>query len=197
MPAARYRAPRRWALALLALLSLTAAATASADPRHASSGFFAEVGAGPVVFLPDASDSAEIGPAVELRFGYEPFSWLAVGAFASASTHEATVPPPPVGEYFQLFYGGADLRLSYLFGRVGVFVDGRVGISAISSNVLEKVEIIEPDEQFGLFYAAGAGVEYQIENRHYAFGLAGQWVTLADFDAIQAVTSRVYLRYTY
>ena len=46
-------------------------------------------------------------------------------------------------------------------------------------------------------FAAGAGVEYQLENRHYAFGGAGQWMTMPGFDGTQGVTTRLYLRYTY
>jgi len=46
-------------------------------------------------------------------------------------------------------------------------------------------------------FHAGAGFEYQIENRHYAFGLAVDGFLLPSFDAIRALDSRVYLRYTY
>ncbi|WP_428261822.1 outer membrane beta-barrel protein [Haliangium sp.] len=179
-----------------ATLALLCAAPASAD-THASRGFFAEVGAGATQFLPDAADYAKLGPALEFRVGYDLFSWLSVGGYAGASIHEATVPPPPVGEYFQLYHGGADLRLGYRFGRIGAYVDGHAGVSMISTNVLEKVAILEPGQRFSLSYAAGAMVEYQLENRHYAVGLAGQWLAMPDFDSTQGVSSRLYLRYTY
>lgn len=185
------------ALAAAAAALLAIARPAAADTRHASDGFHAEAGAGVAFFLADAGAYSAPGPAIELRVGYDLFSWLSVGVQLGASIHEATVPPPPVGEYYQLYHAGADLRLGFRIGRVGMFVDGRAGGSLISSNVLEKVAILEPDEHLSLSYAAGAGIEYQIENRHYAFGLAGQWMAMPDFDKTQGVTTRLYLRYTY
>jgi hypothetical protein len=184
------------ALALAAAL-LAASEPTAAEPRHASVGFFSEAGAGAAFFLQDAGSYSEIGPAIDIRVGYDVFPWLSVGGHLGASIHEATVPPPPVGEYYQLYHAGADVRVGHLFSRIGVFVDGRVGGSMISSNVLEKVAILEPGQRFSLSFAAGAGVEYQLENRHYAFGLAGQWMTMPDFDGTQGVTTRLYLRYTY
>jgi opacity protein-like surface antigen len=187
---------RTMALALAAGLTF-ASSPAKAEPRHASVGFFTEAGGGPAFFLQDAGSYSAMGPAIDIRAGYDLFSWLSVGGYLGASIHEATVPPPPVGEYYQLYHAGADLRLGYLFGRIGVFVDGRVGGSMISSNILEKVAILEPGQRFSLSFAAGAGVEYQLENRHYAFGLGGQWMTMPGFDGTQGVTTRLYLRYTY
>jgi len=64
--------------------------------RPASTGWFAEGGLGAVAFLPKASSDAAIGPALELRVGRGLFSWLGVGLHLAASSHEATVPPPPV-----------------------------------------------------------------------------------------------------
>lgn len=187
---------RMMALALAAGLSFASSA-AQAEPRHASVGFFTEAGGGPAFFLQDAGAFSAMGPAIDIRAGYDLFSWLSVGGYLGASMHEATVPPPPEDEYYQLYHAGADLRLGYLFGRIGVFVDGRVGGSMISSNILEKVAILEPGQRFSLSFAAGAGVEYQLENRHYAVGLGGQWMSMPGFDGTQGVTTRLYLRYTY
>ena len=44
---------------------------------------------------------------------------------------------------------------------------------------------------------AGGGLEYQVLNRHYAFGVAGDWLLVPDFDALSAIQARVFLRYTY
>jgi opacity protein-like surface antigen len=182
---------------MLAAGLLAASSPAAAEQRPASVGFFTEAGGGPAFFLQDAGSYSAIGPAIDIRAGYDVFSWLSVGGYLGASIHEATVPPPPVGEYYQLYHLGADVRLGYLFGRIGVFVDGRAGGSMISSNILEKVAILEPGQRFSLSFAAGAGAEYQLENRHYAFGIGGQWMTMPDFDGTQGVTTRLYLRYTY
>ena len=189
---------RLWHGCILSLTLLLAwTATASADRRVVSTGFYAEVGAGATQFLGDASNYSQIGPSFEARTGYELFSWLAIGVSVSASTHEATVPPPPEGEYYQLYGGAGDLRIGFRLGPVAAFADGGVGVGMVSSNILNRVDIVEPNEKFSLMLRAGGGLEYQLVNRHYAFGVAGQWVSLPQFDQTQAVATRLYLRYTY
>lgn len=165
--------------------------------RIVSHGYYAEVGGGAALFLGDAADYSEVGLSFELRTGYDLFSWLSLGVSLAASTHEATVPPPPVGEYYQLYGGTGDLRLGFLLGPIGLFADGGVGVAMMSSNILEQVDILEPGEKFSLLVRAGGGLEYQLRNRHYALGLAGQWVLMPQYDASQGVTTRLYLRYTY
>jgi len=70
-------------------------------------------------------------------------------------------------------------------------------VAMISSNVLGKVGITDPGEKLSIAFHAGAGVQYQLENRHYAVGIAAEGFLLPQFDAIRAVDSRLYLRYTY
>jgi len=67
----------------------------------------------------------------------------------------------------------------------------------MSSNVLGKVMITEPGETFSIAFQAGGGLEYQLENRHYAFGLGADAFLLPQFDALRAIDARIYLRYTY
>ncbi len=165
--------------------------------RPASTGLYAEAGAGAATFVGAKAEYSGVGPAFELRAGYELFPWLALGLRIGASTHEATLPPPPGGEYFQLYSAAADLRLGYLYRRVGFFIDGGVGVTMISTNILAQVGIVDPGEDSGMCYAAGGGLEYQLVNRHHAFGVAGQWLHIPDFDAMSQVTVRAYLRYTY
>jgi hypothetical protein len=59
------------------------------------------------------------------------------------------------------------------------------------------VMITDPGETFSIAFQAGAGLEYQLENRHYAIGLAADGFLLPQVDAIRAIDSRIYLRYTY
>lgn len=186
----------------VALVALTAGALASLAPapaaaRPASTGWYAEGGLGAVVFLPGASDAAAIGPALQLRIGRDLFSWLSLGVSLTASSHEATVPPPPEGEWFQLYRGAGDVRLGGRLDRVALFLEGGAGLAMISSNVLGKAMITDPGESFTIAFHAGAGVEYQLENRHYAFGLAADAFLLPQFDALRAIDARLYLRYTY
>ena len=169
-----------------------------ADARPASTGWFAEGGLGAVSFLPPrASSAAAIGPALGVRVGRDLFSWFSVGIQLAASSHEATVPPPPEGEYFQLYRGAGDVRLTGRIDRLALFAEGGVGAVMISSNVLGKVMITDPGEKYSIMFQGGAGFEYQLENRHYAVGLAADAFLLAQFDALRAIDTRVYLRYTY
>ena len=181
----------------LALSLLLVGSTASAEPRARSSGFYAEAGIGARGFLGDAAESSRIGPAASFHLGYDLFSWFSIGGRLEASTHEATVPPPPEGEYYQLYSGGGEARLGFEAGPMAFFADGAIGFTAISTNVLAKVDILEPGEELTPFLSAGGGLEYQLQNRHYALGLAGSWTTLPAFDRTQGVGARAYLRYTY
>lgn len=179
------------------LVVFAIARTASADDRPASTGFFAEGGMGAVDFLPKAASDAALGPAIDLRFGRDLFSWFSLGVFVAASTHEATVPPPPSAQYFQLYRGGADARLAGRLNRMGGFLEGGVGAAMISTNVLEKVDITTPGQRFSIAFHAGAGIEYQLENRHYGVGVAVDAFLVPQFSEIKALDMRLYLRYTY
>ena len=182
---------------LVVVSGMVAALCGAAHARPASTGWFAEGGLGAVAFLPKASKDARLGPALNLRIGRDLFSWLSIGIDLAASSHEATVPPPPEGEWFQLYRGCGDARIAGTVARFGFFVEGGAGIAMLSSNVLGRVMITDPGEKFSIAFQAGGGVEYQLENRHYAFGLAADGFLLPQFDAIRAVDSRLYLRYTY
>ena len=184
-------------LGAVAVAVLLCGLVGEAPARPAATGLYAEAGAGATTFVGAKAEYSGAGPAFDLRTGYELFPWLALGVRLGASTHAATLPPPPGGEHFQLYTASADLRLGYLYRRVGFFVDGGIGVTMISTNILAQVDIVDPDENSGLCYAAGGGLEYQLVNRHHAFGVAGQWLRIPDFDAMSQVTIRAYLRYTY
>ena len=180
----------------LALIAVVAASS-PALARPASQGWYAEGGLGAVAFLPSASSDAAIGPGLNLRVGRDIFSFFSLGVNLAASSHEATVPAPPEGEWFQIYRGNADARIGGRFDRIAIFVEGGIGLAMISSNVLGKVMITDPGEKFSVAAHAGGGFEYQIENRHYAFGLGVDGFVLPNFDAIRGIDSRIYLRYTY
>jgi hypothetical protein len=183
------------ALAAFGALALGGSAVATARP--ASTGTFVEAGLGATAYVGSASSYSSVGPTLVMRLGRDLFSWLSVGAYLGASIHEATVPPPPEGEYYQLYRGGGEARLGGRFDKLALFVEGGAGVAMISTNVLGKVMITEPGERFSLTFHGGAGAEYQVENRHYAFGMAVDGWLLTQFDAATAVEGRVYMRYTY
>jgi len=172
-------------------------AASTVDARPASNGWYAEGGLGAVAFLPKHADDGAVGPALGVRIGRDLFSWLSLGISLAASSHEATVDPPPEGEWFQLYRGGGDLRIGGRFDRIALFIEGGVGIAIISSNILDKVMVTEPGETFSIGFSGGAGFEYQLENRHYALGLGVDVFVLPQFDTVKAIDSRLYLRYTY
>ena len=174
-----------------------AALAGTAHARPASTGWFAEGGLGAVAFLTKASKDAKPGLAIDLRLGRDLFSWLSVGISLAASSHEATVPPPPNGEWFQLYRGGGDIRIGGRFDRIALFLEGGLGLSMISSNVLGKVMITDPGEHYSLAFTGGAGAEYQLENRHYALGLGVDAFLLPQFATLKAIDMRFFLRYTY
>ncbi|HEY1548439.1 MAG TPA: hypothetical protein VGG28_11490 [Kofleriaceae bacterium] len=190
----------------IATLGMVAARSASADDtlienkpqdRAASTGFLAEGGLGAVAFLPKVNKDAGVGPELELRVGRDVFSWFSLDLFAAASTHEATLPPPPTGQYFQLYRAGADGRLNLRFNAIGIFAEGGVGAAMVSSNVLEPVDITKPGQRFSIQFHGGVGVEYQLENRHYGIGIAVDGFLVPQFSEMKAIASRLYLRYTY
>jgi hypothetical protein len=178
-------------------LLLVLALTGVAQARPASTGFYAEGGLGAAIVLPPHADYAAAGPSLQLRIGRDLFSWVSLGAYLAASSHEATVPPPPEGDWFQLYRGGAELRLGGRADAIAFFVEGGLGGTLMSSNVLEKVMVVEPGERFSITFHAGGGLEYQLENRHYALGVAVDGFYAPQFDQWKAIDSRLYLRYTY
>jgi hypothetical protein len=189
------RPPRCHSLVVLALLLVAAPSPARAQ-NYYSSGIYAEMELGATSFLGETGGYIAPGPALGVRAGYDLFSWFSVGGIVLASTHEATVPPPPDEEYFQLYTVGADGRLTLRAGRIAVFGEGALALAAVSTNVLDKVDITGPDNRIGTVLVVGGGIDYHIQNRHFSVGLAADWALYPDFAASQSVTGRLYLRYT-
>ncbi len=192
-------APRSGVAAAFLALGLAAATAgpAVAEPRAASTGPYAEGSVGAAAFLGDGGQYSRPGPAFGLRAGLDLFSWLSLGGRLELQNHEADVPPPPEGEYFQLYTGAAEARLGVRFARFALFADGALGLARLSTNVLAKVDLIEPGERWSPLLSVGGGLEYQLQNRHYGLGLAGQYTILSAFESMQSVGARAYLRYTY
>lgn len=190
--------PMRPAIAFAAALLALAAAPAQAQPRFGgpASGYFAELGLGATAFIGETQRHAAVGPTFALRGGKDLTRWFSLGALVAASTHEATVPPPPEREYFQLYTVAADARLTARTGRLAFFAEGGAGFTVISTNVLDRVGVTLPEEHVDFAYHAGGGLAWHTQNRHFSFGLAGDWWMYPTFSSSMAVDVRLYLRYT-
>src|SRR5262249_20812789 len=101
------RAPTVRTLALLALLTPA--------PAYAVD-LYSQADAGATFFI-GRGGPAEPGPSFGGRLGIGFLSWLSLGAEVSASTHVADVPGPAVGQYFQLYHAGLDLRARVRTGK--------------------------------------------------------------------------------
>jgi len=73
--------------------------------------------------------------------------------------------------------------------------DAIVGVACL--NVLEKAMVTDPGEKYSITFHGGAGLEYQLENRHYAVGIGVDGFLVPQFATMKAIDSRLYLRYTY
>ena len=167
-------------------------APASAASRR---GIYAEGNLGATGFLGDTAAFAAVGPSAGVRAGVQLFPWLSVGGLLTVSTHEAILPPPPDGEALQLYTAAGDARLAFGGASLRVFAEGGLGFARISTNVLDRVGVTAPDRRTSVAIHAGGGLDWHLANRHFSIGLAGGYTTLPDFDATQAVTGRLYLRY--
>ena len=57
--------------------------------------------------------------------------------------------------------------------------------------------VTDPGEHFSILFFAGAGLEYQLENRHYSVGLAADGFLAPQFAQMRGLDGRAFLRYTY
>jgi hypothetical protein len=170
-------------------------APAAAEQR--ASGWYAEFGLGGAGALAEAGQDLAIGPTVTMRGGGHPLPWLGVGVAAAVSSHEATVPAPPSGEWLQIVRGQLEAEAGGRLGRIGVFVHAGVGLGLITSTILERTGRQEPGEHASLAAGGGLRLTYQLQNRHYALGLGADATYLHHFDATTLVDARLLLRYTF
>lgn len=182
---------------LTSILAVCFVCTAEAQDRPFSVGPYAQVDVGGKAMLGKNKSHAAMGPTMALHLGTDLFQWLSVGGRLDLASHEATVPAPPEGEYTQLYGASGEARLSIAIKQVSIYAEGSFGYSAVSTNILEKVGLLEPGERFSPTIGAGGGLEYQLQNRHYAFGLGGEWTLYTAFSKLQTASAHGYLRYTY
>jgi hypothetical protein len=113
-------------------------------------------------------------PWFGLRVGFEPLRWLMVFAEADlfvASTSYAHPPPPPRSFAFWNAGGGVRLTVRPL-DRLGIYVQGSVGVGEATEDVLELYGYQHADE-LGLYESAELGLEWYQVNPHLALTLHG------------------------
>jgi len=183
-------------LAAVCATTLLCVPAAGAD-RPSATGPYAELGLGGAGMVGRTKSVSEPGADLHLHLGSDIFSWLSVGLRTGASTHEATVSSPLDGEYFQIYRAAGELRIGFRVGALAFFADGSAGLSMMSTDILVHTVVLEPGERFSPVFSAGGGLEYQLQNRHYAFGLGGEWSGYPKFGKMQTAGARFYMRYTY
>lgn len=162
----------------------------------AQAGLYSEADVGAMIFLGSAADNAAPGPSLGARIGWQPARWIGLGALISASIHEATVPPPPEDEFFQLYHMGMDLRFRLRLGRIGLFAEGSGGVAVISTNVLDAPGVTSPTRHLSPYLLGGGGFEYHTQNPRFGVGIASDVAVYTDFTSMQTLGVRLYLRYT-
>jgi hypothetical protein len=164
---------------------------------HFAHGIFTEGHIGATIFLGNTGKVTRPGPAFALRMGYDLFSWLALYVHGQGSFHEATPPPPPENQHFQSFLVGGGARLQLSIGRFGIFANGTTGIMFFSSNVLDRTGITTPQLRSSFAFGGGGGLDWHTWNRHFSFGLSGDYVLSPSLANTSALTTTAYLRYVH
>ena len=160
-------------------------------------GIFTEGHVGATTFLGNTGKVTRPGPVFALRMGYDLFSWLSLYAHGQGSFHEATPPPPPENQHFQSYLAGAGMRIQLSIGRLGIFGHGTTGILFFSSNILDRTGITTPQTRSTFAFGGGGGLDWHTWNRHFSFGLAGDYILGPGLANTSAITTTLYLRYSH
>jgi hypothetical protein len=165
------------------------------NPKKFARGFFASGELGAFVFIGRAAQFAPAGPTFGVRLGYDITRWLAVQAHVSGTSADANLPPPTVGQSFQLLLYAAEAKLQVQIRRVALSLEGGAGAVQITSNILDSVGVTSG--AFSLAVIAGAGLDYHTLNRHFSLGLDVDYLWLQGWKSSHGISATAYLRYTH
>jgi hypothetical protein len=147
---------------------------AAPPPPPRKKGFVLESSIGVMGQLGHLKNITPTAPWFGLRFGYEPLRWLMVFAESDlfvASTTYAKQPPPP--RSFVFWSVGAGVRLTLKpTDRIGVYVQGSLGVGRATEDVLELYGY-QHAEELGLYESAELGVEWYQVSPHLALAVHG------------------------
>jgi hypothetical protein len=165
------------------------------DPKKFARGLFASGELGTIVYLGRLGHHADPGVAFGVRVGYDLLRWLALQLHAAGASSDANLPPPTVGQSFQLYTYAAEARLSLQLRRFALFAEGGGAVAQVSTNVLDQVGVTN-GKRFSFAVVAGGGLDYHTLNRHFSVGLGADFLWLANFTNAQGLALDAYLRYT-
>jgi len=198
---------RRLAIVLTTLAALSFPARAQViaepapppfpDPKKFARGFFVSGELGALVYLGRATKYAGAGVHFGVRLGYDLTRWLALQAHVAGSSNDANLPAPTVGQSFQTFLYAGELRAQLQLRRFALSLEGGAGITQLSNNVLDQVDISAGGNLVSLAIVGGAGLDYHTLNRHFSLGLAADYIWMQGFHSTHALTATAYLRYTH
>ena len=143
-------------------------------PPPRASGLVLESALGALGHLGSMKHVSPIAPLVDLKVGYEPLDFLMLFAQAElsfASTVYAQAPPEPRSYAFYGFGGGLRLTVRPL-ERLGLYLEGRVGMAEVSEDVL-VVYGYDNADSLNPYFGGNLGVEWYQVNPHLALALTG------------------------
>lgn len=164
------------------------------DPKKFSKGFFASGELGATAYFGKLGHAAAPGISFGIRTGYDVLRYLSIELRISGQSSSATTPAPVVGQTFQLFLYGGDVRFTLPIKQVSVSLEGGAALGQLSSNVLQPIGI---STKLSVVALAGLGVDYHTLNKHFSLGLAADYLYLHQFGRAHGLQTVAYLRYTH
>lgn len=197
--------PPAFALAALLLTGRSALAQVTQepedpypDPARFARGLYTEAEIGAVMFLGDARQPLGVGSALGFRLGFDLWRWAAVQAHGFGSSHTTRFDASPQdGQLLQIYQVSAELKLTVPLGRLSLCAWGGAGFAWLSTNLLGTTALTDPDVNRSLAFVGGLLVDYHTASRHFAFGLAPGFTRLQAVRTAGALSTTVYVRYTF
>ena len=166
------------------------------DPAKFARGIYTEGEVGGVVFFGPVGSKVAPGFGLGFRAGYDLNRFVAVQLHGLGSTHQTTFPGMPQDDQIlQLYQGTAELKATYRFGQVSMFLEGGIGAARLSTNLLATVNLTK--WRTGLTAGGNLGVDYHSLSRHFSVGLRAGYFWLRDISGSQDLITVAYLRYTF
>lgn len=164
------------------------------DPKKFSKGFFAAGELGATTYFGKLGQAAGPGFSFGVRAGYDIFRYLSVELRVSGQSSTANTPPPVLGQTFQMFLYGGDVRVTLPIRQVSLSLEGGAALGQLSSNVLAPIGITK---KLSLVALAGLVIDYHTLNKHFSLGIAADYLYLHSFGQAHGLQTVAYLRYTH